>query len=174
MTRAGDTTRTEDASDSISWALHDLIVAASALDVRLAQRLGLSPGDFHALKHLMTSDRALGTVELGALVGLTSGSATGLVDRLEAAGQVRRTPDPRDRRRLILTVTDEARSRVLTELGPLDAALQRLVGRRSAPEQHAILDFLTEVTPVYRGLSPTSRREAGRQAQPPERRNGQQ
>src|SRR6266545_2986227 len=40
--------------------------------------------------------------ELGTRTGLTTGPTTRLVDRLEAAGYVRRAPDPGDRRKVIV------------------------------------------------------------------------
>lgn len=47
--------------------------------------------------------------QLGDRLGLTSGGAVGLVDRLERAGIVRRDADPEDRRRhqLVLTPAGE-------------------------------------------------------------------
>lgn len=39
---------------------------------------------------------------LGAALGLTSGAVTGLVDRLVARNLARRSPDPADRRRVII------------------------------------------------------------------------
>ena len=45
---------------------------------------------------------------LGAQLGLTSASTTSLIDRLEAAGHVRRVRTARDRRKVEVQVTDEA------------------------------------------------------------------
>ncbi|GIJ73475.1 MarR family winged helix-turn-helix transcriptional regulator [Virgisporangium ochraceum] len=137
----------------LSWALHNFVVAAAELDVALGRRLRLSPGDYLAMKHLMTSEQALGPVELGALVGLTSGSATGLVDRLERAGHVRRHRDPHDRRRLILEPTESALAAAAEELRPLDDALRRLADRFTGDERATIERFLREATGLYRAFS---------------------
>jgi MarR family transcriptional regulator, organic hydroperoxide resistance regulator len=40
--------------------------------------------------------------EIGAHLGLSSGAVTGLIDRLEAGGWVRRERDPQDRRRVVV------------------------------------------------------------------------
>src|SRR5687767_9967599 len=45
--------------------------------------------------------------EIGAHLGLSSGAVTGLLDRLEATGWVRRERDPRDRRRIFVHLSDE-------------------------------------------------------------------
>src|SRR6516165_10656801 len=67
----------------------------------VADRLGLNPTDHKcidllALKGLMTAG------ELADATGLTTGAITGVIDRLEGAGFVRREEDPNDRRRVIL------------------------------------------------------------------------
>ena len=142
----------QDAPD-LSWALHNFVVAAAELDVALGRRLRLSPGDYLAMKHLMTTRVALGPVELGTLVGLTSGSATGLVDRLERAGHLRRRPDPRDRRRLVLEPTEEALDGTADELRPLDDALGQVADNYTDDERATIERFLREVTGLYRAFS---------------------
>ena len=53
---------------------------------------------------------------------VTSGTMTNRIDRLAAAGLVRRQPDPQDKRGVLVTLTAEGRARV-------DAALADLLGR---------------------------------------------
>ncbi len=66
-----------------------------------AERAGLRPTDLEALDILaLTGPIPAG--RLAALTGLSSGSVTALIDRLETAGCVRREPDPADRRRVIV------------------------------------------------------------------------
>lgn len=137
-------------SAEVSWALHELVVAAALVDISLGQRLGLNPADYQAMKHLMTSTGPLGTVELGALVGITSGSATGLVDRLERAGHLKRHRDLRDRRRLVLQPTAEAIENAATELEPLNRRLREALEDYSEHEHDIIVRFLREAGEIYR------------------------
>ncbi|MEV4347387.1 MarR family transcriptional regulator [Actinoplanes sp. NPDC049596] len=95
--------------------MHHLAAAVAELDAATARRMGVSAGDFLALKHLMVAGASLGPVELG----LTSGAATGLADRLERDGWIRRGPHPADRRRQVLTVTVKIQETVLYALRPL-------------------------------------------------------
>jgi DNA-binding MarR family transcriptional regulator len=53
---------------------------------------------------------------------VTSGTMTNRIDRLAAAGLVRREPDPRDKRGVLVTLTDQGLARA-------DAALADLLGR---------------------------------------------
>jgi len=73
---------------------------------------------------------------------VTSGTMTNRIDRLAAAGLVRREPDPRDRRGVLVTLTPEGRSRV-------DAALEDLLNRERTllaalgdPERKLLADLL--------------------------------
>jgi DNA-binding MarR family transcriptional regulator len=56
---------------------------------------------------------------------VTSGTMTNRIDRLAAAGLVRREPDPRDRRGVLVTLTDQGQAVV-------DAALTDLLDREQA------------------------------------------
>ena len=56
---------------------------------------------------------------------VTSGTMTNRIDRLAEAGLVRRQPDPRDRRGVLVTLTDLGRSKA-------DDALADLLGRERA------------------------------------------
>ena len=78
------------------------ISARSVLFSHLAsERAGLRPTDLEALDILaLTGPIPAG--RLAALTGLSTGSVTALIDRLEAAGCARREPDPADRRRVIV------------------------------------------------------------------------
>jgi DNA-binding MarR family transcriptional regulator len=59
--------------------------------------------------------------QLADAVRLTTGAITGVLDRLEAAGLVRRIRDTTDRRRVIVEVTDEVTRIGAPVFGPLVA-----------------------------------------------------
>ncbi|MBT2365697.1 MarR family transcriptional regulator [Streptomyces sp. ISL-10] len=71
----------------------------------MADQLGLHPTDLQCVSLLGLEPEPLTTGEIAKLTGLTSGSATRLVDRLERAGLVHRRPDPHDRRRTRVSLT---------------------------------------------------------------------
>jgi DNA-binding MarR family transcriptional regulator len=80
--------------------------------------------------------------ELASSLGLTTGAVTRVIDRLEARGLVRRLPDPRDRRRVVVEPVPEA-------LGPINEAFAGMGGHFDAAtiamsdeELRFLLDFV--------------------------------
>ncbi|MEU4489964.1 MarR family transcriptional regulator [Streptomyces purpurascens] len=71
----------------------------------MAEHLGLHPTDLQCVSLLALEPGLRTTGEIAELTGLTSGSATRLVDRLQRAGLVERHPDPHDRRKMLVTLT---------------------------------------------------------------------
>lgn len=117
--------------------------AQEELDRALATRLRLRALDYTAMTHLLTADPPLGPVELAARLGISSGSGTELADRLERAGHLHRRRAVDDRRRIVLEPDEASIARILGELAPLFAELDRLAGTFSAAEQAAITRYLT-------------------------------
>ena len=58
---------------------------------------------------------------------VTSGTMTNRIDRLTEAGLVRREPDPRDRRGVLVTLTEEGKSRADAALADLLASERKLL-----------------------------------------------
>jgi DNA-binding MarR family transcriptional regulator len=106
-----------------------------------ARRAGLTAPQVSAMACLVTKG-ALTLTELSRTLGMNHSTASGIVDRLQSRGLVRRTPDPGDRRRTRISVTDKV-TRYVHELergpsGRLAAALENA----SPAERRAILKGL--------------------------------
>jgi DNA-binding MarR family transcriptional regulator len=127
----------------------------------VAERLGLNATDHKALD-LLSRAGAMTAGELAELTGLTTGAITGVIDRLEQGGYVRRAKDPLDRRKVVIEpVRDHERMR---ELDSIFAALSQqvadLAGRYSDAELAVIHDFLTRSSQVLQEQTAQLRREA--------------
>ena len=68
----------------------------------MADQVGLHPTDLQCINLLTIEPGPFTTGRIAELTGLTSGSATRLVDRLERAGYVTRERDAADRRRVLV------------------------------------------------------------------------
>ncbi len=131
------------AAEELSWALRSMNRAAAGLDHALATRIGLRPIDYEAMGHIMDAEgTSLGPAELGHRLGISTGSATELADRLERAGHIRRARDASDRRRVSLVPQADSVGRILGELGPLFTALDDLARDFTPDEQRAIERYL--------------------------------
>lgn len=78
-----------------------------AFDETLA-RHGLSHGEYKLLLRLATrsAEHRMSAGDLGRMLMLSSGAMTNRLDRLEAAGLIRRVRDPRDRRGVLVELTE--------------------------------------------------------------------
>jgi len=126
----------------LSWALREVSRLSGALDVALARRLRLRLLDNMALEHVMTADPPIGPAELSVRLGISSGSGTELVDRLERAGHLERRRDTHDRRRVALHASPRAVGSIIEELTPLFTTLDALEQDFSPAEQDAIIRYL--------------------------------
>jgi DNA-binding transcriptional ArsR family regulator len=87
--------------------------------------------------------------ELARATGLTTASITGVADRLEEAGYVRRERDPADRRRVVIRlVLDRALTDVAPVFLPMIRAWQELASRYDDSELGLIADFYRQMEQV--------------------------
>jgi DNA-binding MarR family transcriptional regulator len=73
---------------------------------------------------------------------VTSGTMTNRVDRLAAAGLVRREPDPQDRRGVLVTLSEAGRARVDAALTDLVKSEHTLLGGLSPADRRTLADLL--------------------------------
>jgi DNA-binding MarR family transcriptional regulator len=110
----------------------------------VAAKQGLTATEEKALD-LLDRSGPLTAGELARRTGLAPASVTGLIDRLERKGFVRRVPNPSDRRSVLVEVETE---RVFASMAPLFAdwvrSLEELFAGYSDEQLETILDFLTE------------------------------
>jgi DNA-binding MarR family transcriptional regulator len=135
----------------------------------VARLVGLSVSDLRAWD-LLVSYGPMSASEFADLTGLTAGAVTGLLDRLSKAGAVKRVPDPKDRRKVIIVVTSELRSGKTTSVyfGAFQAALERLYKRYSDAEIRIIDRHTRDVSKLLQ--EETARLRETTSPKPPGRR----
>lgn len=94
----------EDIIQAISDKFGEMSTEMIMFHQAVADVLGLHVTD-HKCLDLIHRFGAMPAGRLAELTGLTTGAVTGIIDRLEEAGYVRRTNDPKDRRRTIVEPT---------------------------------------------------------------------
>lgn len=94
---------------------------------------GLTPTQFAALARLH-ADGPLSQNLLGRRTAMDSATITGVVDRLRSRGLVMSTPDPDDRRRRRIALTDQGRAAFETALPKALAARAETLAPLTADE----------------------------------------
>jgi predicted transcriptional regulator len=117
----------------------------------IAAHLGMSAAEWKCLG-LLDQHGPSTASRLAELSGFTTGAITGIVDRLERAGYVRREAHPSDRRSVIVQPlhVKELNERVLPIFQSLGRAMAEVRGRYSATELSAIGRFFADTTETLR------------------------
>ncbi len=104
---------------------------------------GLSGSQLGILRVLAESSaQGLKLNEISQRLSVTPGNLTGLVDRLEEAGYLRRAPHPEDRR-VTLAVLTSAGRKLFEQIHPAHAArVAHLMSALSASEQELLAELL--------------------------------
>jgi DNA-binding transcriptional ArsR family regulator len=115
-----------------------------------ADRIGLNATDLNCLNILSFSGE-LTAGDLAKATGLTTASITGVADRLEEAGYVRRERDPRDRRRVVIRlVLERALQDVAPVFLPLVLGWQAVVTQYTDDQLRLIVEFYGQMEQVIR------------------------
>ncbi|HEY3510059.1 MarR family winged helix-turn-helix transcriptional regulator [Kribbella sp. NPDC051137] len=99
----------------------------NALDSRLKAEHELPLGQFEFLRYIASRDTAR-VFDLAHEMAITVGATSKAVDRLEAAGRIRRTANPSDRRSSLVELTAEGRRALESATPTVEAELQTWVG----------------------------------------------
>lgn len=106
---------------------------------RVAERMGLSPTDEKCLDLAMRAEGPVTAGRIAELSGLSTGAVTGVIDRLERAGYVRRVRDPHDRRKVLVEVTLEDENRFSHLFEGAQQTLREVLSQFS-PEERVVLE----------------------------------
>jgi len=118
---------------------------ASAIGVLLsqavAQRAGLNSVDLECLDLILAGGPATAG-QIGKRTGLTSGAVTGLIDRLERAGFVRRIADAHDRRKVLVEVREGSMDALDAMFLPVRETMTALLADYDQEDLARFADFL--------------------------------
>lgn len=139
--------RRQVAMDTLNREVRGWQADQELFDSTVMERAGINRTDWRCLDILGTRG-PMTAGQLAEAVRLTTGAVTGVLDRLEAGGLVRRVRDTQDRRRVIVEVTEKVARQGAPVYGPLVA---------DAAEAHAIFDadeleVITRFIRIERGL----------------------
>ena len=82
----------------------------------IGELLGLNPTDHKCLDVIIRTKTPMTASQLAEETSLSTGAITGVIDRLEKAGYVRRKRDPNDRRLIFI---DPLLDKAMVKMGPI-------------------------------------------------------
>ena len=125
MTRAADSRLEKE--QQLRRDLRSVLRKVLRLDATVARRLGIHGTDLASLELLETADEPVTPTMLSDYLGISTGSATAAIDRLERAGFVRRVPNSHDRRGIIIEPVEGQQERLLSAYHQLRSRYAELI-----------------------------------------------
>ena len=140
MTRAADSRLEKE--QQLRRDLRSVLRKVLRLDATVARRLGIHGTDLASLELRETADEPVTPTMLSDYLGISTGSATAAIDRLERAGFVRRVPNSHDRRGIIIEPVEGQQERLLSAYHQLRSRYAELIEGISDDELDVINRFL--------------------------------
>ncbi|WP_289142382.1 MarR family winged helix-turn-helix transcriptional regulator [uncultured Brevibacillus sp.] len=107
----------------------------------VAERLGLNSTD-HKCLDIILRNQPITAGKLSDLTGLTTGTVTGVIDRLEKAGYVFREKDQEDRRKVMVRVhTKKAESEIMSHLQSFGHSMKEMLEQYDNEQIKFLFDF---------------------------------
>lgn len=132
----------------------------------VANVAGIANSDLECMDILYLEGRVTAG-RLAEVTGLTTGAITGVVDRLEKAGFVRRERDEADRRKVFIAVVPETAKRIGQLYVPMQQAMEKVFSAYTDEELRLLLRFANE---GYEGVVAATAALKGLLDTPPEQR----
>jgi DNA-binding MarR family transcriptional regulator len=125
-------------------AIHTVVYSQQA-----SSALGLSSTESEVLNLLgLEGSRTAGAI--AGATGLSSGTITGVLDRLEERGYIRRDRHPTDRRKVVITADPDALARVGRMFDAHEQTLASVLGGYEITELETVAEFLARLTDAAR------------------------
>lgn len=127
-----------------SILVRDVLVLNETMEFIMRREMDINETDFQAMQHLLKL-RSMSPGELAQMLHLTPAATTTVIDRLVTKGHVHRTPHPTDRRRWVISPSEESVKSAMEMLMPMILDVDRAVRGYGEHEQRVIVDFLSGV-----------------------------
>jgi DNA-binding MarR family transcriptional regulator len=112
----------------VAMAMREVTSLSVLYHQMMAQRLGVNSTDLQCLERV-AANRNVTAGDLARVTGLTSGSITTVIDRLEQAGFVSRLRNDVDRRKVFVAATPAMRRQTEPLSAPMHDAIGEVLGR---------------------------------------------
>lgn len=135
--------------ERIAGALRGIGEQIALMREMIASHFDLQRTDRAGLDFIYSRGGTCTAGELSRATGLTSGSTTALIDRLERAGYAVREPDRQDRRKQIVRIPERVLADCEAVYKPVRKELFKLWSSYSAEDLQLVEEFLTRSTQLH-------------------------
>lgn len=139
----------DDVVSRVRAAMQRQLVNAILSNERVARAHGLLVTDLQTLHLLVLREDVRTPRQISRTTGMPASTVTKLVDRLEAAGYVRRTVDPADRRRTVLELVPDTIAPLRSLYGRADEQFDEMSRQFSPKELETVARYLDAVSDFY-------------------------
>lgn len=146
--------------DSLEEQSRELSTRTVILHHLIGERLGLNPTDHKCLDVIIRNGTPMTASQLAEETGLSTGAITGVIDRLEKGGYVRRKRDQNDRRLVFINpLLEKAMVKLSPIFDPIKQASRNLYSKYNDQELAIILDFVLNCNKMTQDISINMRME---------------
>ena len=132
-------------STSVMEAMRSYRAAEVAMRRRTQQAMEMGENELLVLRFLARA-RLRGSVvtpaTLSRYLGITSASTTALLDRLEKSGHLTRSPNPDDRRSVLVTSSEKSDAEIRHTLSAMHDRMMGIVRGMSEDDRATVIGFL--------------------------------
>ncbi|MFD6441718.1 MarR family winged helix-turn-helix transcriptional regulator [Peribacillus sp. NPDC060186] len=113
----------------------------------MAQKIGVSHTDLKTAE-ILNEKGPITAGELSKITGLSTGSVTALIDRLEKSGYVKRERDRMDGRRVMIVPISARQEQIKSHYQSLSTATKNLCSTYNKEELAFILQFVEDISKI--------------------------
>jgi MarR family transcriptional regulator, lower aerobic nicotinate degradation pathway regulator len=135
-----------------TWLLGQTSTQGHRLIGERMHAAGVSSRSYYSLLVALAESGPTSQADLGRRIGLDRSDVTAAVTDLEKRGYLERTPDPADRRRNLVRITDSGQEFQAKLDKEIEAAQAELLAPLSPAEREALMDMLSRVVEHHTGL----------------------
>ncbi len=106
-------------------------------------------GEKIVLGYLIEVEDGVAPSQIGKFIGVTTARVANILNKLEDKGFITRSMDPNDRRKIIVTITDEGKKKVIEDISVIIEHMAKILaelGEHDAKEHIRIMKAIYNIT----------------------------
>ena len=144
--------------EAVIGCLRQFIAGSILYNQQIADRVGLRLSDMQCINALELMGPST-PGELARFTGLTTGGVTVMLDRLEKGGYLKREPNPRDRRSVLVHLNPAKAKKLQSFYGEVNQRMAALLDETPERELRSVVNLLSKMNASRVEQPPSQRRQ---------------